>query len=71
MTQEEELAKLADLLDVDELTPEKTLNTLPWDSMAMLGVIAWARSNGVKITGDMLKQMRTVEDVLTAVKGGR
>ncbi len=69
MTQEEELAKLADLFDVDELTPETTLDALPWDSMAMLGVIAWARSNGVKITGDVLKQMRTVEDVLSAVRG--
>ena len=67
MAYEEELVKLADLLDVDSLTPETSLDRLQWDSMAMLGVIAWARTRGKKITGDMIKQMKTVADILAAV----
>ena len=67
MAQEEEIAKLADLLDVDSVTPETPLDTLQWDSMAMLGVISWGRMRGKKITGDMLKQMKTVADVLAVV----
>lgn len=65
--QNEDIKKLEDLLDADSLTPETSLDSLQWDSMAMLGVIAWARTRGKKVSGDMIKQMKTVADILAVV----
>ena len=64
---DELLQKLAVTFDVDSVTPETSLNDLAWDSMAMLGVIALGRSRGKKVTADMLKDMRTIADVIAAL----
>lgn len=64
---EELLKKLAETFDVDKVAPEMSLDELSWDSMAMLGVIAIGRTRGKKITADMLKNMKTVADVIAAL----
>lgn len=65
----EKMEKLADALDwdVSNVTPEAHLDTLQWDSMAMLTVIALARANGKVVKGDDLKKMVTVADVIAAI----
>lgn len=65
----EKIEKLADALDwdVSNVTPETHLDTLQWDSMAMLTVVALARANGKVVKGDDLKKMVTVADVIAAI----
>ena len=65
----EKIEKLADALDWDlsAVTPETYLDTLQWDSMAMLTVIALARASGKTIKGDDLRKMVTVADVVAAM----
>ena len=65
----EKIEKLADALDwdVSNVTPETHLDTLQWDSMAMLTVVALARANGKVVNGDDLKKMVTVADVIAAI----
>ena len=65
----EKIEKLADALDWDlsAVTPETHLDTLQWDSMAMLTVIALARASGKTIKGDDLRKMVTVADVVAAM----
>lgn len=65
----EKIEKLADALDwdVSNVMPETHLDTLQWDSMAMLTVIALARANGKVVKGDDLKKMMTVADVIAAI----
>lgn len=65
----EKIEKLADALDwdVSNVTPETHLDTLQWDSMAMLTVVALARANGKVVKGDDLKKMVTVADVVAAI----
>lgn len=66
---DEKMTKLADALDwdVDGLTPDTPLDTLQWDSMAMLTVIAVARGNGKTVSGSQVRDMQTVGDVLAAI----
>lgn len=64
---DELMKKLAITFDVAEVTPDMPLDELSWDSMAMLGVIALGRTRGKKITADMLKEMKTVGDVIAAL----
>ena len=65
----EKIEKLADALDWDvaNVTPETHLDTLQWDSMAMLTVVAVARANGKVVKGVDLKNMVTVADVIAAI----
>lgn len=65
----EKIEKLADALDwdVSNVTPETHLDTLQWDSMAMLTIVAVARANGKVVKGDDLKKMVTVADVIAAI----
>ena len=65
----EQIEKLAEALDWNAaaITPETHLDTLQWDSMAMLTVIALARTNGKVVKGADLKAMVTVADVLAAI----
>lgn len=65
----EKIEKLADALDwdVSDVTPDTHLDTLQWDSMAMLTVVALARANGKVVKGDELKKMVTVADVIAAI----
>ena len=71
MTQEEKLEALADALDCDvsNLKPKTALDTLGWDSMAMLGIIAVAKTRfGKKISGDQIREFETVQDILSALE---
>ena len=71
MTQEEKLEALADALDRDigELKPEVNLDSIGWDSMAMLSVIAMAKTRfGKKIAGAQIREFTTVQDVLSALE---
>lgn len=70
MTQEEKLEALADALDCDagELKPETRLDEISWDSMAMLSVIAMAKTRfDKKIAGAQLREFQTVKDILSAL----
>lgn len=65
----EKIEKLADALDWDasNVTLETHLDTLQWDSMAMLTVVALARANGKIVKGEDLRKMVTVADVIAAI----
>ena len=67
MTEQEKMGKLADVLDQDPgvLTADTPLDTIGWDSMAMLSVIALAKTNGKTITGAQIRAFKIVNDILT------
>ena len=65
---DEKINKLMEALEWEgEITPETHLDTLQWDSMAMLTVVAVARANGKIVKGEDLKKMVTVADVIAAI----
>lgn len=69
MNDQEKLDAIADLFDVEptEITPETALETLEWDSMAMLGVIALAKTNGKSVAGATIREMETVADIMAVL----
>lgn len=69
MNDQEKLDAIADLFDVEpsEITPETELDTLEWDSMAMLGVIAIAKTNGKSVAGATIREMETVADIMNVL----
>ena len=70
MTQQEKIDALADIFEVDssELAPETALDTLPWDSMAMLSVIAIVNEHfGKRIPGNQIKNFKTIGDILAVM----
>lgn len=70
MTEEEKRTALGDVLDCapDALTPETPLESLGWDSMARVTLIAVARTRfNVKISGAELAAFQTVGDVFAAL----
>ena len=71
MTQEEKLEVLAEIFDCDvgELSPEKQLDELSWDSMAMLGVIAMVKARfDRKLPGVEIRAFKTVQDILNVME---
>ena len=67
MEQQDKLELLAEILDceVGALTPETMLDTVGWDSMAMLSVIAVVKARfGTRIAGSELRSFKTVGDLL-------
>ena len=68
MTQEEKIAMLEDMLELDgkALKPEMNLNDIPeYDSMAKLSLIVMMDDEfGKKLTGEQIREMKTVQDVL-------
>lgn len=68
MTEQEKIDRLADVLDQDSgaLTPDTPLDTVGWDSMGMLSVIALAKTNGKTMTGAQIRAFGTVGDILQA-----
>ena len=66
MTDQEKINKVADILDQESsaLTAETQLDTIGWDSMGMLSVIALAKTNGKKITGVQIRGFKTVGDII-------
>ncbi len=68
MTQEEKIALLEDMLelDVNTLTPETELNSIEeYDSMAKLSLIVLMDEEcNKKLTGEQIREFKTVEDIL-------
>lgn len=71
MTQEEKLETLAEIFDCDmgELKPEAQLDTLQWDSMTMLSVIAMVKAQfDKKLPGAEIRAFKTVQDILNVME---
>lgn len=71
MTQQEKMQLIEEIFEVDNgvLQPETTLNTLSWDSMAMLSLIATVSEKlGKRLLGTQLKSFKTVQDILSAME---
>lgn len=68
MTQEEKIALLEDMLELDAntLTPETVLAEVDeYDSMAKLSLIVLMDEEcGKKLTGEQIRAFKTVQDVL-------
>lgn len=68
MTQEEKIALLEDMLELEAntLTPETTLADVDeYDSMAKLSLIVLMDEEcGKKLTGEQIRTFKTVKDVL-------
>lgn len=68
MTQEEKIALLEDMLELDggTLTPDMELSSIDeYDSMAKLSLIVLMDEEcGKKLTGEQIREFKTVADVL-------
>lgn len=68
MTQEEKIALLEDMLELDggSLKPETELSSIDeYDSMAKLSLIVLMDDEcGKKLTGEQIRQFVTVQDIL-------
>ena len=68
MTQEEKIALLEDLLELDggTLKPEMELNSIDeYDSMAKLSLIVLMDDEfGKRLTGEQIRAFKTVQDIL-------
>lgn len=71
MTDEKKIELLAELFEVDEseITPEKKLSELNWDSMNMLGLIALMKAElDIKLPATKLRTFATINDILQEMK---
>lgn len=68
MTNEEKIALLEDMLEVETstLTPETELSSIDeYDSMAKLSLIVLMDDEfGKKLTGEQIREFNTVQDIL-------
>jgi acyl carrier protein len=70
MTREETLQNLADIFEVEvsELTPERALDTLSWDSISKLTVMAFSNEFfGRRITAAEMKSFKVLGDLLNVL----
>lgn len=71
MSEQEKIETLAEIFDCDatEVTPDKPLDELAWDSMAMLSVIAMVKSRfDRKLPGVEIRGFKTVQDILNVME---
>lgn len=71
MTEEKKIELLAELFEVEEkeITPEKELSSLKWDSMNMLGLIALFKSEfNIQLPVPKLRSFNTINDILKEMK---
>ena len=68
MTKEEVIQALVDMFETEDFTEETLLETLPWDSMAMLSVVALAKKSNIALSGAAIREFETVGDILAAFK---
>jgi len=71
MTQQEKIGLLEEMFEAEAgaLKPETALDTLQWDSMAMLSLIALVSEKfGKRLAGAQLKAFRTLQDVLEVME---
>lgn len=67
----EKIEILAEVFDRDagEIKPETRLDEIGWDSMAMLSVIAMAKTRfSKKVTGTEIRAFVTVQDILNVME---
>ena len=66
MSEQENIEALAEIFEKDagEITKETKLEELGWDSMSMLSVMAVSKAHGRGMTGDQVRALVTVGDVL-------
>jgi acyl carrier protein len=70
MTREENLKNLADIFGVEEsaLTPETPLDTLSWDSISKLTIMAYSNEFfGKRISGAEMKSFKVLGDLLNVL----
>ena len=63
----EKLEALYEVFETEDITSETALDTIQWDSMAMLSVIAIAKARGKSVSGAALREMKTVGDILAVL----
>jgi len=71
MTNEKKIELLAELFEVEasEITPDKKLSELQWDSMNMLGLIALFKSElDIKLPAAKIRGFSTINDILEEMK---
>jgi len=71
MTQPEKFGLLEEMFEADagSLKPETALDTLQWDSMAMLSLIALVNERfGKRLSGSQLKAFKTIQDLLAVME---
>ncbi len=71
MTYEEKINELAEMFEIGaaELTPERALDTLNWDSMTMLTLIAMVKARfNKKLPGAEIRQFKTIQDILNVME---
>lgn len=71
MTQQEKIKELEEMFEADAgvLKPETALDTLQWDSMAMLSLIAFVNEKfGKRVAGSQLKAFKTIQDLLNVME---
>jgi len=71
MTQQEKIEALEELFEMDAgvIRPETALDTLQWDSMAMLSLIALVNEKfGKRLSGSQVKSFKTVSDMLAIME---
>lgn len=71
MTKENKIKLLEEMFEADagSINSETELDNLPWDSMAMLSLIALVNEHyGKRLTGLQLKSFKKVEDLLSAME---
>ena len=66
MSEQGNIEALAEIFEKDagEITKETKLEDLGWDSMSMLSVMAVSKAHGKGMTGDQVRALVTVGDVL-------
>jgi acyl carrier protein len=66
---EELLDKLADILEVDQVSLKDELESFDeWDSLTALSIIALADSDyNKKLTNDLLKEFKSIDDLVNFI----
>ncbi len=67
MNDEEKLQQLFEVFESEDINADTELDTLQWDSMAMLSVMAIIKSNGKSVTRQEMREMKTIGDILVAM----
>ena len=71
MTNEDKMNELAEMFEVDasDLSPETKLDTLNWDSMMKLSLIALLKTKfDRRVAGETLKELQTIGDMLALME---
>jgi acyl carrier protein len=71
MTQQEKIGLLEEMFEADtgSLQPDTALDTLQWDSMAMLSLIAMVNEKfGKKLAGAQIRSFKTIADIVAVME---